>query len=130
MAEIGAANGQGNARSVARIQSVVANGGVVDGVRLLSQDTIDLIFDEQSNGVDLVLGVPLRFGMGYGLPQAETLPYVSDHKLCFWGGWGGSMILVDLDHRMTLAYMMNVMESGIIGGARSEALARATYAAL
>src|SRR4051794_10516876 len=129
-AEIGAANGQGNARSVARIQSVVANGGVVDGVRLLSQDTIDLIFDEQANGVDLVLGVPLRFGIGYGLPQAETLPYVPDHKLCFWGGWGGSMILVDLDHRMTLAYMMNVMESGIIGGARSEALARATYAAL
>ena len=130
MAEIGAANGQGNARSVARIQSVVANGGVVDGVRLLSQDTIDLIFEEQSNGVDLVLGVPLRFGIGYGLPQLETLPYVPDNKLCFWGGWGGSMVLVDLDHRMTLAYMMNVMESGIIGGTRSEALARATYAAL
>ena len=37
-AEIGALNGHGNARSVARILSVVAIGGVVDGVRLLSPD--------------------------------------------------------------------------------------------
>ncbi len=43
-AEIGAANGHGNARSVARIQSVVACGGEVDGVRLLSPKTCDLIF--------------------------------------------------------------------------------------
>ena len=39
-------------------------------------ETIDLIFDEQSHGVDLVLGVPLRFGIGYGLPEPETVPYV------------------------------------------------------
>ncbi len=56
-ADIGAANGHGNARSVARIMSVVARGGAVNGVRLLGQDTIDLIFREQQNGIDLVLGV-------------------------------------------------------------------------
>jgi CubicO group peptidase (beta-lactamase class C family) len=126
-AEIGAANGQGNARSVARIQSVVACGGELDGVRLLSPKTIDLIFAEQANGVDLVLGLPLRFGIGYALPQQETLPYIPDRRICFWGGWGGSMIIVDLDHRMTIAYMMNVMEGGIIGGVRAEALIRAAY---
>src|SRR5271166_374985 len=38
-ADIGAANGHGNARSVARVMSVVARGGEVDGVRLLSPDT-------------------------------------------------------------------------------------------
>ena len=73
-ADIGAANGHGNARSVARIMSVVARGGEVDGVRLLGPETIDLIFREQHNGVDLVLGIPLRFGIGYGLPQLDTLP--------------------------------------------------------
>ena len=46
-ADIGAANGHGNARSVARVMSVVARGGEVDGVRLLRPDTIDLIFREQ-----------------------------------------------------------------------------------
>src|SRR6202035_1312761 len=62
-ADLGAVNGHGNARSVARIMSVVARGGEVDGVRLLGQDTIDLIFREQQNGIDVVLGVPLRFGI-------------------------------------------------------------------
>jgi CubicO group peptidase (beta-lactamase class C family) len=129
-ADIGAANGHGNARSVARIQSIVANGGEVDGVRLLSPDTIELIFDEQSNGVDLVLGMPMRFGIGYGLPEPTTVPYLPDGKICFWGGWGGSMIVVDLDHHMTVAYMMNKMSTGLVGCPRSEALIRAAYRAL
>src|SRR4051794_31159178 len=80
-ADIGAANGHGNARSVARIQSVVANGGEVDGVRLLSPETIDLIFEEQSNGVDLVLGLPMRFGIGYGLPEPTSLPYIPEGRI-------------------------------------------------
>ncbi len=126
-AEIGAAGGQGNARSVARIQSVVSHGGQVDDVRLLSPSTIDLIFEEQSNGVDLCLGIPLRFGIGYALADSENFPYLPDSNVCFWGGWGGSMVINDLERRMTFAYMMNKMEAGIIGGVRSEALIRATY---
>ena len=126
-AEIGAAGGQGNARSVARIQSVVSHGGQVDDVRLLSPSTIDLIFEEQSNGVDLCLGIPLRFGIGYALADTENFPYLPDSNVCFWGGWGGSMVINDLERRMTIAYMMNKMEAGIIGGVRSEALIRATY---
>ncbi|MEZ5218494.1 MAG: serine hydrolase domain-containing protein [Ilumatobacteraceae bacterium] len=128
--EIGAANGQGNARSVARIQSVVSHGGEVDGVRLLSPSTIELIFEEQSNGVDLCLGVPLRFGIGYALADHEQFDYLPGSGICFRGGWGGSMIINDLDRRMSIAYMMNQMEPGIIGGLRSAALLRATYRAL
>ena len=130
-ADIGAANGHGNARSVARIQSVVANGGEVDGVRLLSPETIDLIFDVQADGVDLVIGVPIRFGIGYGLPQPETTPWLpTEGRICFWGGWGGSIIVVDLDRRMTLSYVMNKMAAGIMGNPTSTALAVATYQAL
>ena len=40
------------------------------------------------------------------------------------------MIIVDVDRRMTIAYMMNKMAAGIIGGPRSDALIRAAYAAL
>ena len=116
-ADIGAANGHGNARSVARAQSVVSNGGEVDGVRLLSPKTIDLIFDQQSNGTDLVLGIPVSFGIGYGL-SGDMMPVAIDSKLCFWGGWGGSMVINDLDHRMTITYMMNRMEGGLVGDTR------------
>jgi CubicO group peptidase (beta-lactamase class C family) len=129
-ADMGATNGHGNARSVARILSALALGGTVDGVRLLSPDTIDVIFDEQSHGPDLVLGVPLRFGIGYALPETETVPYVPQGRACYWGGWGGSVILMDLDRRTTISYMMNKMAAGVIGSDRSESYVRAVHGAL
>jgi CubicO group peptidase (beta-lactamase class C family) len=129
-ADIGAANGHGNARSVARILSAVSRGGEVDGIRLLRPETVDVIFREQARGVDVVLGVPLRFGVGYGLPIPETLPYIGDEKICYWGGWGGSVIVMDVSRRMTLAYMMNKMGAGIIGSDRAEEYVRAVYEAL
>ena len=124
-AELGALNGHGNARSVAAILRVLALGGEAGGVRLLSPDTIGLIFDEQSHGPDLVLGVPIRFGIGYALPETQTVPYVPQGRACYWGGWGGSVILMDLDARTTISYMMNKMGPGIIGSDRSEAYVRA-----
>jgi len=130
LADIGAANGHGNARSVARILSVVSRGGEVNGIRLLRPETIDLIFRQQADGIDVVLGLPLRFGIGYGLPKLETLPYLPDEKICFWGGWGGSVIIMDLGRKMTISYMMNKMGPGIIGSDRSEQYVRAIYGAL
>ena len=129
-ADIGAANGHANARSVARVMSVIPRGGEVDGIKLLSPQTIDLIFREQSNGVDLVLGVPLRFGIGYGLPLADTIPYIPDGKICFWGGWGGSLIIMDTDRRLTIAYMMNKMGAGVIGSDRGAQYVQAVYDAV
>jgi CubicO group peptidase (beta-lactamase class C family) len=129
-ADMGAINGHGNARSVARILSVISRGGEVDGVRLLRPETIELIFREQANGIDVVLGVPLRFGIGFGLPQLDVLPYVPDEKICFWGGWGGSVIIMDVGRKMTISYMMNKMGSGIIGSDRSAKYVSAIYSAL
>ena len=108
-ADIGAANGHGNARSIARIQSAVACGGEVAGVRLLSPKTIDRILEVQSDGIDLVLGMRLRIGVGYGLPWPEVLPFVPEGGVCFGAGAGGSLVLADSDRRMTVAYVMNKM---------------------
>jgi CubicO group peptidase (beta-lactamase class C family) len=110
-ADIGAANGHGNARAAARIQSAVACGGEVDGVRLLSPKTIDRIFEVQSHTVDLVLGIPLKIGLGYALPWAEVLPFIPAGRVCFGTGAGGSMVIADADRRMTIAYVMNKMAS-------------------
>lgn len=129
-AEIGAANGHATALGLLRTLRVLGLGGAVEGRQLLSKETVDLVFEEQSNGVDLVLGVPLRFGIGYGLPLPETLPWIPDGRVCFWGGWGGSLILMDLDRRLTISYVMNLMGPGIIGSDRSAAYAQAVYAAL
>jgi CubicO group peptidase (beta-lactamase class C family) len=122
-AEIPAANGHGNARSVATIQAVVANGGAAPGaggkeVRLLSEAGVERILEEQYAGKDLVLGVPLRLGLGYGLPGDE-MPINASGRACYWGGYGGSAIIVDMERHMTVAYMMNRMEAGLVGDERA-----------
>lgn len=129
-ADIGAANGHGNARSIAKLQSIVSNGGEVDGQRFLSPETIDQIFRVQSDGTDLVLGLPVRFGIGYAVPDGN-LPHLAEgRRICFWGGWGGSSIVNVVDRRMTVAYMMNRMAEGLLGDDRGFNLVAAALAAV
>ncbi|BDV29888.1 EstA family serine hydrolase [Microbacterium terricola] len=129
-AGIGGAGGQGNARSVARLNALIAGRGEVDGVRLLSPDTVGRVFAEHTDGIDLVLGMPLRFGLGYAVPHPASTPYLPEGAVAFWGGWGGSLVVADADRGLTIAYVMNKMSSGIIGSDRSRAYAEAVYAAL
>lgn len=126
-AEIPAANGHGNARSVATIQSIVAGQGEARGIRLLSEKGCSAIFDEQSNGRDLVLGMPNRFGMGYGL-STEMMPI--GLRSCYWGGYGGSLILMDQETQLTICYVMNRMEGGLQGDLRGANLVLAAVTAL
>ncbi len=128
-ADIGAANGHGNARSVARAQAVVANGGTLDGVTLLSPRTIARIFEEQSNGIDLVLGEHQRFGIGYALNPPPPAGH-AEPRICYWGGWGGSKIVLDMDNRLSVAYVMNRMDDGLLGDVRGENIVRSTFAAI
>jgi CubicO group peptidase (beta-lactamase class C family) len=129
-ADIGAVNGHGNARSLARMLSPVSLGGKANGTQLLKPDTIARIFEVQSDGVDAVLGVPLRWGIGFGLPTPETLPYLPDGRIAFWGGWGGSMVLINPDRGMTAAYVMNKMGLGTLGNERTARYATLIYEAV
>ncbi|MDE3107895.1 MAG: beta-lactamase family protein [Acidobacteriota bacterium] len=127
-AEIPAANGHGNARSVAIIQQIIANRGEANGHRFFSSTTADRVFEVQSSGLDYVLGVDLNFGLGYGLASA-TIPL--GPRSAFWGGYGGSVIVTDQDLELSVAYMMNKMEVGLIGDLRGmEFITTAVMAAL
>jgi CubicO group peptidase (beta-lactamase class C family) len=129
-ADIGGVNGHGNARALARALSPISLGGKANGVQVLKPETIDLIFQEQSNGLDQVLFTPLRFGIGFGLPSPESVPAIPDGKICWWGGWGGSMIVMNPDRRTTFAYVMNRMGPGTTGTERTNRYARLIYEAL
>ncbi|MDA1074161.1 MAG: serine hydrolase [Proteobacteria bacterium] len=128
-AEIPAANGHGNARSIVRVQSIVANGGNAFGVNLMSEAGCRAIFDEQSFGEDLVLGVPLRFGMGYGL-TSDLMPMGPNPNIAYWGGWGGSTVVVDMDAKLCVSYVMNKMEADLPGDQRGFKLLQAAYQAI
>jgi CubicO group peptidase (beta-lactamase class C family) len=128
-ADLGALNGHSNARGVLDVMRLISLGGEAGGVRLLSPKTVELIFDVQADGVDLVLEEPFTWGIGYAL-GSPVVPYVPSGRTCFWGGWGGSLAVMDLDRRLTISYMMNRMAPGILGSPRSEAYVRAVYAAM
>jgi CubicO group peptidase (beta-lactamase class C family) len=128
-AEIPAAGGVGNARSVARVHSALACGGAVDGVRLLSEAGVRRALEEQTNGVDRVLNVPARFGMGFGLPH-PSVPLSPNKNVIYWGGWGGSLAIIDLDARVSIAYVMNRMAPDMLGDLRGGMIVLAAYKAL
>jgi CubicO group peptidase (beta-lactamase class C family) len=127
-AEVPAAGGHGNARSVALCHTPTACGGSARGVTLLSEEGVARIWDKQVEGVDLVLGIEVVQGMGYGLP-GPMLP-VPNPRTCFWGGWGGSLAIIDVDARMSFSYVMNKMGEGTTGDLRGAGLLFATYGAL
>jgi CubicO group peptidase (beta-lactamase class C family) len=129
-ADLGAANGHGNAASVAEILAPVSCGGAAARGRLLKPKTIELILDQQSNGPDLVNGLHLRWGIGYALADRRTLPWLPDGRIAFWGGWGGSMAIMDLDRHMTITYVMNNMGADILGSQRAAAYIQAVYRAV
>jgi CubicO group peptidase (beta-lactamase class C family) len=128
-AEIPAAGGHGNARGVALAQSVVSGGGTSRGVDLLTPAVVDRIFDVQAAGRDLVLGIGVTFGVGYGLNSPRS-PISPNRRVCYWGGWGGSLVVNDCDAGFTMAYVMNRMGQGTVGDDRAHTILRAVYQAL
>ena len=127
-AEIPAAGGAGNARSVAEIHAILANGGVAKGKRFMSEAGCRKALELQIENVDLVLGMPARFGMGFGL-AGTTIPAPNPNTI-FWGGYGGSLIIIDMDARTTFSYVMNKMGSGTVGDARGFGMIMAMWQAL
>ena len=128
-AEIPAAGGIGNARAVARVHGALAAGGALDGVRLMAPETVAMAGRQQTSGKDLVLGVWMLFGMGFGLMNPRR-PLTPSPGAFYWGGWGGSLAVVDPDTRTAIAYVMNRMGESTLGDQRSARIIKATYASL
>lgn len=128
-AEVPAANGHTNARALSRFYGALARGGELDGVRLLSSAHIERCYTEQSNGIDAVLSVPMRFGLGYRLTQPAAKYGPNPHTFGHTGA-GGSLGFADPDAKVGFAYTMNQMGSAILLDPRVVALLDAIYASI
>ena len=128
-AEIPAANGHSNARAIARLQAPLACKGSAFGVDLLSKETAESVMRARISGTDLVLGVPIAYGLGFGL-NSEVMPLSPNQNTCFWGGWGGSSVVVDQDASLSASFVMNKMFPGLMGDTRSFGLMQAVYQSL
>ena len=78
---------------------------------------------------DLVLGIGVTFGVGYGL-NSPRAPIAPNARVCYWGGWGGSLVVNDVDAGFTMAYVMNRMGEGTVGDDRAHTILRAVYQSL
>lgn len=128
-AEIPAAGGTGNARSVAEIHTILANGGVAKGKRFMSEAGCRKALELQIEGTDLILGGPARFGMGFGL-GGGVVPLPNPDDSMFWGGYGGSLVIIDMKARTTIGYAMNKMAGTTTGDMRALGLAMAMWTGL
>ena len=124
-AEIPAAGGHGNGRSIAESMALIANKGTYKEKRIFSEDLIRHALEEQIRGNDLVLVEPLRWGIGFGLPidNVSWMGYLEEGA-CFWAGWGGSMSIADTNKSVSFGYAPCLMEEGAIGAERSQNLVR------
>ncbi|HXC53772.1 MAG TPA: serine hydrolase domain-containing protein [Rhizomicrobium sp.] len=127
-AEMGASNGQGNARSIALVHTILANGGVAKGKRFMSEAGCRKALELQIDGTDVILAMPIRFGLGFGL-AGGLMPFPNQSTM-FWGGYGGSIAIIDMENRMSFGYAMNKMAGTTVGDLRALGLAMAAWQSL
>ena len=103
-ASIPAANGFFTARSLARMYACLAQGGELDGIRLLSYDTLRKAAEEQNRGIGRVIPVSMRWRMGYHRVFAvlARVPSGFGHF-----GFGGSGAWADPQRQLSVALTVN-----------------------
>jgi CubicO group peptidase (beta-lactamase class C family) len=129
-AEIPAANGVTDARSLARLYAAMV--GEVDGVRLLGTEQLARATTQRTSGPNTVLlGLDIQFGLGFMVPSSLiTLGKAAGATRGFGHfGAGGSVGWADPDAELAFGYVMNRMDLGLAGDLRSTNLIEATYRA-
>jgi CubicO group peptidase (beta-lactamase class C family) len=127
--EIASANGHATAPALARLMSVLACDGQLDGQAVLSGGMAKAVMREQIAGDDLVL--PRFVGWGAGLMRNDAHGlYGPGPNTVGHYGWGGSCVFADPETGLSGAYVMNRQSAHLVGDPRAMALMAAAYQAL
>jgi CubicO group peptidase (beta-lactamase class C family) len=126
-AEVPAAGGVADARSVARLYAACIS--EVDGIRLLTPEQVALATTQRTSGPNtLLLDLDVQFGLGFMVPS--SLLALGGPRSFGHFGLGGSVGWADPEADLAFGYVMNKMELGLAGDARSYTLVQACYDAL
>jgi CubicO group peptidase (beta-lactamase class C family) len=128
-AQVPAVNGVMTARDLARMYACLANYGELDGVRLLSEDTVRTMSKQQTHKPDRVIILPIGWAMGYmtggpGWPQGPRITSFG-HP-----GFGGSTGFADPEIGMSFGMVTNTLTAGLTGAGRASVLADAARACI
>ena len=98
--------------------------GIIVGVSMGRAQSMGLYLPQVTKALDIgrelfalsMALAQLRMGIGYGLlPMPQVLPFLPEGRLAAWGGAGGSLVIADVDRRLTFAYVMNKMVPAVVG---------------
>ena len=111
------AHGIMNARSSVRLFAMLANGGELDGVRLLSEERVNTFSTPRPNTEqpDTTLGMPIRMGtagLWLGGMKDDNFPFRLaglNPRTMFHPGAGGAIAWADPDTRLAVAICHNRM---------------------
>ena len=128
-AEVPAANGITNARSLSRMYAGCV--GAVEGCDagpLLTDEQIARASQRQTEGNDKCLYFETTFGLGFFTSSAFA-PYGVDGNFGHAGA-GGSVGFADPTNKVGFGYVMNKMNQNLSGDPRTSGLIKATYDAI
>ncbi|HMK11194.1 MAG TPA: serine hydrolase domain-containing protein [Acidimicrobiales bacterium] len=125
-AEIPAANGITNATSLSRMYAACVS--EVDGIRLLTPETVRKVSETLTSGPDQVLMVESTFGLGF-MTHSSFTPMMGPSSFGHAGA-GGSLGFGDADSGVGFGYVMNQMQMNLAGDPRPAGLIDAVKASL
>jgi CubicO group peptidase (beta-lactamase class C family) len=111
-ASIPAANGLFSASDLTRFYALLANGGSLEGVRLLSESTVREATQVQVRGPDGVLAFPMRWSLGYHavFSMRGVVRGAFGHS-----GYNGSGAWASPEQRAALSYVVNAGSGTPVG---------------
>ncbi len=130
-AEIPASGGHGNARALGRVYGALARGGDLEGIQILTPEAIQRATAEQCRGPDAILGVNMRWALGFALNPPDEMSLGPNPRSFGHSGWGGSLGFADPDAGIGFGYAMNkMMLSSAISDPRWKPMIDAVYESL
>ena len=131
-AEIPAANGHATAKALATMYAALANGGELDGVRIVTPEAVERLREGQGPCIDLVLGAaaPFEFEWGLGVGLNRLGVFGPNPRAFAHSGYGGSYGMADPEAGVAVGYVMNHMDNNLLGDPRALAVMGAVYASL
>ncbi len=136
-AEIPATNGHGSARSIATVFNALSPADSPDHRMLLHPKTLMEASRQHIAGMDMVLAMPVRFGLGFMLQHPKTrhtsgTPFGPNPQAYGHPGTGGHVGFVDPVARVAFGYVCNQQQMGTLRNPdhRWPSLVNAVYQAL
>ena len=126
-AEMPAVNGIADARSVARMYAMLAGGGELDGMRIVSESSIVAHSAEQASGTDAVFGGESRVALGYGRSTPGGMSFGPNDQAFGMQGLGGALGYADPTAEVGFGYAMTQTHMEIGTDRRPRALSAALY---